>query len=280
MNLVPFFPLPKGAELISVMSADTQLAVLHSPVSNPRGVVHFVHGFTGSKEDAWLLIELFNQRGYSFIAHDNRGQFQSAHAEPSTYVLPQLADDIHSIHQQLGYRDVHVIGHSFGGLVTQQFALTHQPASLTLLCTGPGALRERKEKFDYTREFIGTKQPAEVRDYWLATRDPQLNLGFPEANDSVHTIRWLASDMESVKSHLSIMGANDDVSQALAQRGIATQVVYGQFDDAWPIAEQARLAATLHAPLVEISESGHCPNEDNPQALVDVVTKFIEGVAK
>jgi pimeloyl-ACP methyl ester carboxylesterase len=277
MSLTSFWPLPAGAELRSIPVGDVELAVLYVPVAQPRGVVHFVHGYTGSKEDAWAIAPEFAARGFSFIAHDQRGQFQSGHGDPSTYELGQLAKDIHSIHDALGISKVHLIGHSFGGLVAQEFALSFSQslASLTLLCSGPVALTERIDKFDYTRDFLSGHDAAEVRDYWLRTRDPLLNLGFGEDATDMWTTRWLASDMRSVRNHLKIMSSVPDRTQAIAELSIPTHVVYGEFDDAWPLVTQLEMASTLKASVTVIKNAGHCPNEDQPAALVEAVLSLI-----
>ena len=278
MSLQSFWPLPAGAELRSVNAGDVELAVLYVPVNEPRGVVHFIHGYTGSKEDAWAIAPLFTQKGFAFIAHDQRGQFQSGHASPDTYELAQLARDVRAIHQALGVDKAHVIGHSFGGLVAQEFALQFSDAlaSLTLLCTGPEALTDRIEKFDYTRDYLSGHDAAETRDYWLRTRDPMLNLGFGDDATDLYTTRWLASDLRSVRNHLKIMSTVPNRTKEIAELKIQTFVVYGEFDDAWPISDQLEMASVLQASVTVINNAGHCPNDEKPEALVEAVVSLID----
>ncbi len=278
MNPTSFFALPPGAELREVPVDDVTLAVVFSPVEQSRGVVHFVHGFTGSKEDAWPLIEPLNAQGFTVIAHDHRGQFQSAHAPSHTYALDTLAADIAAIHRYFGFDVVHIIGHSFGGLVAQQFAVDNKPASLTLLCTGPAALTERIGKFSYTQDFLRNKSAKDARRQWQETRDPQLNIGFSDSSDDLYATRWDASDMNSVIAHLGILASASDVTARIAEKKIPTQVVYGEFDDAWPITQQLELATKLNGSVVVISGSGHCPNEDNPEVLATVMDHFIKSM--
>ncbi|MEY4322967.1 MAG: hypothetical protein RL410_748, partial [Actinomycetota bacterium] len=216
MALTSFFPLPNGAHLLDVNVGDVSLAVMHSPVEQSRGVVHFVHGFTGSKEDAWPLIQPLNALGFSVIAHDHRGQFQSGHADASTYSLTHLAADVAAIHAHFGYEGVNIIGHSFGGLVAQQFAVDFSPQSLTLLCSGPSALAERREKFSYTQEFLKLHSAIDARLHWQKTRDPQLNIGFSDSSEDLYATRWDASDMNSVIAHLGILSTAVDVTEKIA----------------------------------------------------------------
>src|SRR5258707_8990048 len=104
-----------------------------------------VPGYTGSKEDFLAVLEPLAAAGRAVIAIDMRGQYQSAPAPSSAgYELDQLAADIvaaaGAIATDAGR--VHLLGHSFGGLVARH-AVIGTPAaflSLTLLGSGPGTI--------------------------------------------------------------------------------------------------------------------------------------------
>jgi pimeloyl-ACP methyl ester carboxylesterase len=51
-------------------------------------------------------------------------------------------------------------------------------------------------------------------------------------------------------------------------------VIYGENDDAWPLAMQDQMAAELGAQLTIISGAGHCPNEDKPEETAAVLANF------
>ena len=50
--------------------------------------------------------------------------------------------------------------------------------------------------------------------------------------------------------------------------GLPTVVMWGEHDDAWPVATQRSMAARLGAPAVELPGLGHSPNAQDPQATV------------
>ena len=71
--------------------------------------------------------------------------------EPSDYDVDLLAADVREVVVEATRRrgrtgGPHVVGHSFGGLVVQVAVAAGglRPSSLTLLCTGPGALPEER----------------------------------------------------------------------------------------------------------------------------------------
>ncbi|MEY3973326.1 MAG: hypothetical protein RJA71_638, partial [Actinomycetota bacterium] len=55
---------------------------------------------------------------------------------------------------------------------------------------------------------------------------------------------------------------------------IPIHVIYGENDDAWPLAMQDQMAKDLSAPLTVIRNAGHCPNEDQPAETVKVLANF------
>jgi pimeloyl-ACP methyl ester carboxylesterase len=67
-------------------------------------------------------------------------------------------------------------------------------------------------------------------------------------------------------------------TQALTAEIVATRVpihvIYGENDDAWPLAMQDQMAKDLSAPRTIIEDAGHCPNEDQPEETVRVLTNF------
>src|SRR3954465_5285719 len=107
-----------------------------------RSVALLVPGFTGSKEDFLPILAPILATGRRGVADAQRGQHESPGSDdPAAYSVRALADDLLTVISTLG-GPVHLVGHSFGGLVARD-ALIRQPEaarSLTLLDSGPAAL--------------------------------------------------------------------------------------------------------------------------------------------
>jgi 3-oxoadipate enol-lactonase len=76
---------------------------------------------------------------FQVLGYDQRGLGQTS-KPPGGYSMRQYADDAARLLDHLGWEQVPVIGVSFGGMVAQEFALTHgdRISCLVLACTSAG----------------------------------------------------------------------------------------------------------------------------------------------
>lgn len=232
--------------------------------------VVLVHGFTGSKEDFNLIGPLLAEAGFRVLTFDNRGQHESAHSNrEGAYHVQSLARDVIDLVESLGLEKPHLLGHSFGGLVSQQ-ALVDSPgtfASLTIFCSGPHYI-PNKPDLAATIEIMKTMPMQESWDRFKEETDKAL------PRYELYKKRWTASDPRSTHT----MALHLQKAQSLIEKIVATQipvhVIYGENDDAWPLDMQDQMAQELSAPRTIIKEAGHCPNEDQPEETVRVLTNF------
>ena len=276
MNLVPLLDLPANARLLAVPSAGSDLAVLEVlPAHEPLATVQLVHGFTGSKEDFWELSQLLAGAGFRVIAHDHRGHNQSTHAAESTYTIEHFADDVVAIQDALQIEKVHLLGHSFGGMVARLAVVRHSSRflSFTLFGTGPTAT-DTVAGIANLRDFVQGKTMEEI---WNSLRDaPVSEISFgPSDNWPQHIYkRWTSTDPKSLMATVDMIVNEPDRTDQLKKINIPFHTVYGEFDDAWSPAQQDAVAARIDAPVSVISGCGHCPNEEDPAQTAKVLVGF------
>jgi pimeloyl-ACP methyl ester carboxylesterase len=237
-----------------------------------------VPGFTGSKEDFIAVLPLLAAEGVGALAFDQLGQFESDGSDdPADYALPLLAMDIGEVVDvaaaMTGRKDPpHLLGHSFGGLVVQEAVAggTVQAASLTLLCTGPGALPpDRRPELP---QLVAALDEHDLATIWRIMRELE------EAEDAVAPPapiadflerRWHANHPMQMRELALLLMQQPSLTERLTPRvraGLPTIVMWGELDDAWPVEQQAAMADALGAAVVVLPGLGHSPNAQDPRA--------------
>jgi pimeloyl-ACP methyl ester carboxylesterase len=259
-----------------------------TPIQTPGGPIASVHagaagppvllvpGYTGSKEDFRLVLEPLAQQGFSVVAIDQRGQYESPGPDdPDAYSVEALATDLLAVIDVIG-RPVHLVGHSFGGLVARA-AVIRDPAavrSLTLLCSGPAALHSpRTEAVAMLRPLLETDGPTAVADLLDALADPAEP---PELRAFLRR-RFLATSPVGLIAMADALASEPDRVDELVATGVAAHVVHGEKDDAWSPAIQADMAIRLGATHTVIAAAAHSPAVENPEATVTALAAIFAG---
>jgi len=247
-----------------------QLSINIFEPSTHKGDAILIHGFTGSKEDFDYIGPLLAAHGYRTFAYDNRGIHESPHSSgESTYSMEAYAQDAIEIARHFGLKAPHLFGHSYGGAVAQR-AVVAEPelfASLTLFCSGPHS----RENLGLSKVIL-EKQPGKtMQESWDGFAGV-LYIG--HKREALMKKRWLANDPQSILTQAKDLSTFTSVIPEVAATKIPTHVIYGERDDAWPLAMQDQMAADLSTPVTVIKDAGHCPNEDQPESTAKAIAEF------
>lgn len=253
-------------------------ALIAEPTDAPIGVALLVHGFTGSKEDFIHLLPELANLGWYAVAVDQRGCNESAGSEDlSDYTLDEFALDLVSITKSFN-EPVHLLGHSFGGLVAQAATIAGANlASLTLFCSGPGAIPGTS--YDWLKDFQVDLKAGNKNnriDNSIAEMKADGRLSSPNVENFLRT-RWLNTKTAALLGKAQILIDQADLSHDVAKiatAGLPVLVTHGEADDAWPIAQQHEMAETIGAQYVVIPDAAHSPNVENVPATTAVLDQF------
>jgi pimeloyl-ACP methyl ester carboxylesterase len=276
----PFLDLPDGVRAVRLSTARGPLATL---VADARGAerkppVLLVPGFTGSKEDFIAVLEPIAAEGHPVTAIDQRGQFESpGDDDPASYDVKLLAEDVLSVVARIG-EPVHLLGHSFGGLVARAAALADPTAvrSLALLSSGPAAIPDPSAS---NLSLLAQALPStDLQTIWTVKRRLELDgrTGPPAAIEAFLRRRFLANNPVCLLRHAEQLLTETDRVAEVAALDLPLLVAYGVRDDAWPPAVQAEMASRLGATVAEIPDAAHSPAAENPAATAGVLTRFWE----
>lgn len=283
MSVPPSMSLDPEVSPLRVSTASGDLAALvgEPPSGAPDAApALLVPGYTGSKEDFLPVLGPLARAGHRAVAIDLRGQYQSTGPDDAAaYTIEAHAKDVAEVLASLG-PGAHLVGHSFGGLVTRRAVINGaRPATHVLVGSGPAALPGRRA----TTIPLMLQVVAESGVEAMANAVTEMERGDPrmaEVPDEVrrflHERRLLGSGVALRVMGEEILSVPDEVA-ALAAAGVRTLVVYGEADDAWPPELQSEMAARLDAQAVGIAGSVHSPACEQPTAFVQVLLEFWRG---
>jgi len=293
---------PSGVRPRRVRTGGRDLAALEARPAEGvplRGVGVLLPGFTGSKEDFTAILAPLAARGWWTVALDQRGQFESPGPDRvAAYGLAEYGADALEIINGLIVEiaeesasidtpddsdlDVHLVGHSLGGLVARETALrvwTDSSAavltSLTMLCSGPGALPE--EAHAGLAELHAALPQTDLQLIWTIVRT---RAGESLSGDPITDFlrkRFLANNPWALKSMSVILRESPDRTEELARLVTADPgsrrvlVAYGEGDDAWPTDVQDEMARRLGSAAVVLPGAGHSPAAESHRSAASTV---------
>jgi pimeloyl-ACP methyl ester carboxylesterase len=281
--------LPAGVRPTTVRTSRGSFAALQAvPGSGvrERESALLVPGYTGSKEDFLAVLGQLADHGRQIVAIDMRGQFETPGADD--YSPQALAADIAAVVQATGAR--HLLGHSYGGLVTREALLRTRSQedidSFTLMSSGPAALTGPRA--DELRGMLATLGVADgslpdratlragIIGIWRDYLEPQAVAdGVPGP-----ILAFLAQRMHSNDPHglvhmaRHLLSAPDRTSELARLDRIGILVIYGEDDNSWSPAAQEAMARRLGARRVCIPGASHSPAVEAPATTAIALTQF------
>jgi pimeloyl-ACP methyl ester carboxylesterase len=273
-----FDALPQRASRNSARVNDVDLGYsLIEPDGPSRGTAVLVAGYTSSYDTFNVMLAPLAENGFRVIGLSERGQpHSSGPDEVEGYSLEQLGRDIHGFLDVLGIEEpVHLLGHSFGGVVAQE-AVIQNPArfaTVTFWNSGPRAFDDGAVAYD----ALLKDGP---RGLWVIDRtrlgqDPDADIaGTMNVIEEYYFSRLMTTKPAQLIAGAAILRDQVDRTRELAATGVPFLVSHGAQDDAWPVDWQRDMALALGADYVVLANAGHSSHGDRPNMAADVLATF------
>ncbi len=225
------------------------------------GTVLLAPGFTGSKEDFLDLMPALAAYGWTAVAVDHAGQYESPHT--SDYSPQAWADDLCRIAATC-QSPVHLVGHSFGGVIAQVAASGFDWTTVVMLNSGTGPIHASKH--DQLRLLSRLLDAYPMADIWEAKVAADTASGWQPPSAEVGQFmreRFIATDPRSlqVMAELLLADHQPDLHNARGQLLVAFGI---QDPDSWSWQTQVELATRTGARLAVIPDAAHSPNVEAP----------------
>jgi len=243
-----------------------------------------MHGYTGDITDWRFQVTEFS-RTHRVLMMDHRGHGRSdAPRERESYTVDQMASDALALMESLGWERYHLVGHSMGGAIAQEMALSHPGRLMSL------TLHDTTYQFDVPKNEMLAKY-IEVRNQ-IAEEQGMIALAampslfppppFMPAERQAETQERLAA-----MSADAFIGAGIGLrswagtADRLAEIRARTMVIYGDLDSYVMMIEAAKhMAATIpNATLEVVPQAGHSPQYERPELFNAALRRHLEAGA-
>jgi proline iminopeptidase len=266
------------------------------------------HGGPGASHDYFLPYLLPLARRHRLIFIDERGSGKSEKLEdPAGYTVENMVEDTEAVRQALNLGRCSLLGHSYGGVLAQAYALKYQ-ANLAhlLLCSTFHSTSKMNEVFQHMlaemntelRERIQSAEKAGLfgkgkvfernrypNDYmtaawgegyfpWVYARRPDPNYD-PIANGNMS---WdLYREMWGSSGEFVIDGNLKSVEYAERLKTIKTPtlITAGDHDECAPSLAREMHQLIAGSKLVILPQSGHMTFVDQPELFLKAVEEFL-----
>jgi pimeloyl-ACP methyl ester carboxylesterase len=277
-----FLTLPPGVRRTDIETSRGTFAALEAlPGSGvcERGPALLVPGFTGSKEDFIAVLQTLAGSGRRVVALDMRGQYETPGPDDSAaYTCAELGADVGAVIEAMS-DPVHLVGHSFGGLVSRETVIMEPSLveSFTLMSSGPAAIGGGREVEG--RVLLAALPKVGLEHLWSTRMEPEaITKGVPPEIVAFLRRRMFANAsaglMGMASEVLSCPDRVDQLTKVIGSAGLPILVLYGENDDAWDPEEQAVMAERLGARKVVIPGAAHSPAVEAPETTASALTTF------
>lgn len=269
----------------------TSLYLKQSGTGEP---VLFVHGGPGLSHDYFLPHVSALSEKFSLIFYDQRGCGRSApDLEKEEVSLDHFVNDMAGILDALSLEKVHVVAHSFGGLLAMKFATVYPGKVKSLiLCNSVSASKEFDQLGKQKQQSAITPGDNLARSSIFASAD--FRDGSPQSYEQLFKISFKRAFYDTLLIDSLHLRLNDNFSKssrllfglgadlvsydyhsALSGLKAPTLVIHGAAD-LIPVEVSQKLAGTIPgARLTVMEKSGHFPFIEQNEEFIAVVTSFL-----
>lgn len=274
-----------------VSLGDVEIAFTEVPGTGPTLVL--LHGLTGHRDDFLPILPALHARhpALRILAPDLRGHGDSTHGgDPAAFGFAQLVDDLARLLDRRGVDRCHLLGHSFGGMVSLRFALDRPArlASLLLASTAPFAptaftaeMFERGGEIARSRGMAFLQQLLEQRARAAEPLTPSERQA-ARWSDSYwphHRHRLRSMDPCAYERLGLAMVRQESLTRQLGRLSLPATVLIGLDDQDFLAGADALAIGIPGAIRVDVPAAGHHPHRENPGAWLEAVSRHLDRTA-
>ncbi len=120
---------------------DVQLYIRVAGKLQANNILIASNGGPGLSSHYMLNLESLSGEDFAVATYDQRGIGRSSAPpmDPSNYTFAKYVDDLESVRKTVGVKKVHLLGHSWGGLVAMSYASVYPQQVRSIVLVNSGA---------------------------------------------------------------------------------------------------------------------------------------------
>jgi proline iminopeptidase len=303
-------PLPPASLPVAEGYVDVNGVFVYYMAIGQGSPLIVLHGGPGASHDYFLPYLLPLARHARLVFVDERGSGRSSRLEDaSAYTVENMADDVEGVRQALRLGEVSILGHSYGGVLAQAYALKYPTrVSRLVLCSTFASTSAMNRVFDRMKEkmdpelraridrlekagLFGRGKPFQQNRYpdeymtaaWGEAYFPYVYRRRPNANEDPQAdgnISWeLYREMWGSHGEFVIDGNLKSVEylDRLSSLKMPTLITVGDHDECDPVLAHDMHEKIAGSKLVILPESGHMTFVDQTTLFLKTVGDFLQG---
>lgn len=250
-----------------------------------------IHG--GPDWDHSYLRDPLNHLDCRLLMPDLRGCGRSGRVPEEEYHPDGLMRDLVRVLDAFGVDRADVLGHSYGGMVAQRFAITHPSRVRSLIVSGSSVLplppdafagwTERDEilarqEDPWQREDLTPEERTRAEAFASAPANIWRAEAMPGYLRRLEEVRFSAQWLRPFLAGTLVTPRLPDAAHRIAELGIPVLLLHGRQDMTFPAdLVEATLALIPRARAVVLEEAGHMLHVDEPDGYLNAVREFLAG---
>ena len=259
-----------------------------------------LHGGPGFPHDYLEPLEGIAVSGRCVIFYDQLGCGNSdVPQDSSIYTMALFLEEVDTVRRALGLARLHVLGHSWGGMLAMEYALKQPPGLASLILADTGA--SMSQWMAETRRLV-SELPPDVQQT-IQRHEAGGTTDSPEYQEAcrVFSRRHLGGRIEPKPEYMKriadkfgdevyrlMWGSSEwnitgtlkgwDVTSRLGEISVPTLVLSGRYDEATLALNETIYRGIPGSEWVIFENSGHFPHIEETERYLVVLSRFLDGV--
>jgi proline-specific peptidase len=293
--------MPAKEDFVSFRGYKTWYRIVGSHEEPGKLPLICLHGGPGATHDYFESLEAMSTTGRRVILYDQLGWGNSDHPHnPSMWTVELFVEELGVIRRALGLERAHILGHSWGGQLAMEYALT-QPEGLASLILADSLASAPQWAAETTR--LVSELPSDVQqiiqkheaagttdspDYQEAMKVFSRRHAGGHIDPKPEWVKRAFKKLEDNEVYLTMWGPSEfcvtgtlkdwDITNRLGEIRVPTLVIGGRYDEATPT-----ITETLHRGIpgsewVIFENSAHFPHIEETERYLQVLSQFLNRV--